>query len=205
MWDVELPQPGIELSPNAVEEQSLNHWTTRKAPLKPIFKIMHHYQLICLFLPCILCWKKCSLIKYNFPPPCTSWMWLGEAHNPVNCAPLKLWFLMSCRYFMLAENVFLANLPQFSVLCHVFSSLIQCLIPIFFVLDGNLVSRETIRTTFRPALTSTSTHVPTSVSLFFDIPPVKHVTCPYVVVTNAVFQDFSLFLPLSTWWHCIIP
>ena len=31
-WHVKLPQPGIEPMPPAVEEWSLNHWTTREVP-----------------------------------------------------------------------------------------------------------------------------------------------------------------------------
>ena len=33
VWHAELPQPGIELVPPALEAGSLNHWTTREVLL----------------------------------------------------------------------------------------------------------------------------------------------------------------------------
>ena len=36
-WKILVPQSGIELALPAVEEQSPSHWTTREAPIFPIF------------------------------------------------------------------------------------------------------------------------------------------------------------------------
>lgn len=66
------------------------------------------------------------------------------------------------------------------------------------VSDGNLVSYEGIRRKFSLALAGTSTYVPVSVSLFFDILPVKLMTYPSVGVINTISQGFRSFLPLGT-------
>ena len=50
-WFVELPQPGIEPIPPAVEAQSLNHWTTREA---------HVQSLLQLYPSCPLGWHNNS-------------------------------------------------------------------------------------------------------------------------------------------------
>ena len=52
---VELPQPGIEPVPPAVEAQSLNHWTTREVPI-PLFKNTLEYPQR-KSNPCDLCIK----------------------------------------------------------------------------------------------------------------------------------------------------
>ena len=45
MWHVELPLPGIEPMPPAVEAQSLNHWTTGEVPVPE--KCLLTYGLVC--------------------------------------------------------------------------------------------------------------------------------------------------------------
>ena len=39
MWHVELPLPGIEPMPPAVQARSLNHWATREVPIPLSFDL----------------------------------------------------------------------------------------------------------------------------------------------------------------------
>ena len=53
-WHVELPWPGVEPMPPAVEAQSLNHWTTKEVPPFYFLLVVFQFQVLGLNLPFIL-------------------------------------------------------------------------------------------------------------------------------------------------------